>query len=112
MTTALSPSKPFDHMYYVAASGFDEGARFELSIQSFLQTAPAWSEQRPDVWLSEDGPSNIGHEIDIELAARRYAMVETDRSSSSTETSKRVPIWISSSGSAFGLTCVGLGYAG
>lgn len=60
-----------DRMYYSATSEVDKGARFERFIQSFLQTDPTWSEQFSNVWLWADWPGNTGHDIGIDLVAKR-----------------------------------------
>lgn len=60
-----------DRMYYSATSEADKGARFERFIQSFLQTDPTWAEQFSDVWLWDDWPGNTGHDIGVDLVARR-----------------------------------------
>lgn len=63
--------KILDALFNESTSTTDKGTRFERFVQSFLQKDPTWSDQFEQVWMWEDWPERRGHDLGIDLVARR-----------------------------------------
>lgn len=63
--------KILDALFNESTSTTDKGTRFERFVQSFLQKDPTWSDQFEQVWMWEDWPERHGHDLGIDLVARR-----------------------------------------